>query len=149
MRSIECHKEEFYEAVPWFPRSWFQTPLLAWLSTRSNLKSRNWHLIDMDQWYRSELCDRPPPTLTVQLADILLPHSTMLRFSPRGVVYALVHRWYRRNSVMSIWFGELEWWVYLVVEKVWWDAQPYRRNTGMWRTDRQTDRPTDAFIYRS
>jgi len=39
---------------------------------------------------------------------------------------------------LPVWYGKLEWWGYLVVNKFWWYVQRYRLNTGVWRTDGQT-----------
>ena len=46
----------------------------------------------------------------------------------------------------SVWYKKLEWWGYPTVEKLWGYVWPFRHNTGVWRTDRQTDGQTDRYL---
>jgi len=50
------------------------------------------------------------------------------------------------RRIISIPFGveKLRWWSYPTVEKFWGYVIPFRYNTGVWRTDRRTDRQTSC-----
>jgi len=49
-----------------------------------------------------------------------------------------------RNIAIPFGVGNLEWWGYSTVKKVSRYVLPFTLNTGVWRTDRQTDRRTSC-----